>query len=189
MRLIERAGLRALRAFDPETAHGLALRALKAGLGPAATPDPMLRTTLLGLDLPSPIGVAAGFDKNAEAPGAMLRAGFGFVEIGAVTPRPQIGNPRPRLFRLTEDRAAINRFGFNNQGLEAIAANLRAFRGDRARIWANLGANKDSDDRAGDYVTVMRGLHGLVGAMTINVSSPNTERLRDLQGPAALTAL
>ena len=189
MSLAERAALAALRRLDPEQAHGLALAALKLGLGPRSEPDPILATTLLGLRLPSPVGVAAGFDKNAAAPEAMLRAGFGFVEIGAVTPRPQAGNPRPRLFRLAEDRAAINRFGFNNEGLDAVAARLCAFRGDRARLWANLGANKESEDRAGDYIAVMHGLHGLVGAMTLNVSSPNTEKLRDLQGPAALSAL
>lgn len=190
MSLFEQAGLRALRAFDPETAHGLALRALKAGLAPTApAPDPMLATVVAGIPLASPVGVAAGFDKNAEAPDAMLARGFGFVEIGAVTPRPQAGNPRPRLFRLTEDRAAINRFGFNNEGLEAIAARLAARTGPRIPVWANLGANKDATDRVEDYVTVMRRLHGLVGAMTLNVSSPNTEKLRDLQGPAALRSL
>lgn len=190
MKQLEAFGLRALRGFDPETAHGLALKGLRSGLLPAApAPDPILATQVLGLNLPTPIGVAAGFDKNAEVPDAMLALGFGFTEIGAVTPRPQAGNPRPRLFRLTEDRAAINRFGFNNQGLDAIAARLAKRRGGHTRIWANLGANKDSEDRAEDYVTVMRGLHGLVGAMTLNVSSPNTEKLRDLQGPAALEAL
>lgn len=189
MSLTERAALAALRRIDPERAHGLALTALRLGLGPRHAPDLILATEIFGLRLPSPVGVAAGFDKNAEAPGAILRAGFGFVEIGAVTPQPQPGNPRPRLFRLAEDRAAINRFGFNNEGMEAAAMRLRAFRGERERLWANLGANKDSEDRAGDYLAVMRRLHGLVGAMTLNVSSPNTERLRDLQGPAALAAL
>ncbi|MFV0473386.1 MAG: quinone-dependent dihydroorotate dehydrogenase [Pikeienuella sp.] len=189
MSAIEKIGLRALHALDPERAHRLAILALKAGLGPRSTPDPILATRLFGLDLPSPVGVAAGFDKNAEAPDAMLRAGFGFVEIGAVTPRAQPGNPRPRLFRLDEDRAAINRFGFNNEGLDAVAARLRARKGPVARVWANLGANKTSEDRAGDYVAVMRGLRGLAGAMTLNVSSPNTEKLRDLQGAAALKAL
>ncbi|WP_340109816.1 quinone-dependent dihydroorotate dehydrogenase [Pikeienuella sp. HZG-20] len=191
MRLLEDLGLAALRTLDPERAHRLAILALKAGLGPKAAPEPILSTTLFGLTLPSPIGVAAGFDKNAEAPEAMLAAGFGFIEIGAVTPRPQPGNPRPRLFRLSEDRAAINRFGFNNDGVDVIAARLRARVTDsaRPRVWANIGANKTSADRAGDYVAVMRGLHGTVGAMTLNVSSPNTERLRELQGPAALEAL
>lgn len=187
MSLIEKAGLAALHRLDPEKAHRLAIRALKAGFGPKSTPDPMLATRVFGIDLPSPVGVAAGFDKNAEAPRAMLQAGFGFMEIGAVTPKPQEGNPKPRLFRLDEDRAAINRFGFNNEGLEAIAARLEGL--NEPRIWANLGANKTSEDRAADYVAVMRGLHGLVGAMTLNVSSPNTEKLRDLQGPAALEAL
>ncbi|MGB0411583.1 MAG: quinone-dependent dihydroorotate dehydrogenase, partial [Pikeienuella sp.] len=129
------------------------------------------------------------FDKNAEVPDAMLARGFGFVEVGAVTPRPQEGNPRPRLFRLTEDRAAINRFGFNNQGLEVIAARLDARTGPRTPVWANLGANKDAADRVEDYVTVMRRVHGVVGAMTLNISSPNTEKLRDLQGAAALRHL
>lgn len=194
MSFVEIQGLRALRLLDPETAHRLAIRGLKTGLKtgllPAASaPDPILRTTLFGLDLPSPVGVAAGFDKNAEAPDAMLALGFGFVEIGAVTPKPQPGNPRPRLFRLDEDRAAINRFGFNNEGLDTIAGRLARRTRSPARIWANLGANKGSEDRIGDYAKVMRGLHGLVGAMTLNVSSPNTEKLRDLQGPAALEAL
>ncbi len=190
MRGLEPLGLKALHMFDPETAHGLALKGLQSGiLAAAPAADPILATRVLGIDLPTPIGVAAGFDKNAEVPDAMLALGFGFTEIGAVTPRPQAGNPRPRLFRLTEDRAAINRFGFNNQGLTVIAGRLAARRGGHMRIWANLGANKDSADRAEDYVTVMQGLHGLVGAMTLNVSSPNTEKLRDLQGPAALEAL
>lgn len=190
MSFLETQGLKALRMFDPETAHRLAIKGLKMGaLPPAADPDPILQTNVLGLDLPSPVGVAAGFDKNAEAPDGMLSLGFGFVEIGAVTPRPQRGNARPRLFRLSEDQAAINRFGFNNDGLEKIAQRLAARKRGATRVWANLGANKDSEDRVEDYLTVMRGLHGLVGAMTLNVSSPNTEKLRDLQGPAALEAL
>ncbi len=187
----EKLGMAALRSLDPETAHGLAIKALKSGIAPGVTPfsDAALETQALGLSFPNPVGVAAGFDKNAEAPDAMLARGFGFVEIGAVTPRPQPGNPKPRLFRLTEDRAAINRFGFNNEGLEAITARLRARQGKPGVVWANLGANKDSEDRAADYVAVMRGLWGLVDAMTINISSPNTEKLRDLQGKAALDAL
>ncbi|MGB0504766.1 MAG: quinone-dependent dihydroorotate dehydrogenase [Pikeienuella sp.] len=193
MSVFEQVGLRAFRVFDPEYAHGLAIKALKSGLAPGArgqsAPDAMLTTSVAGLPVASPIGVAAGFDKNAEVPDAMLAKGYGFVEIGAVTPRPQAGNEKPRLFRLTQDRAAINRFGFNNEGLEAIAARLRARRGPIAPVWANLGANKDSDDRAEDYLKVMRGLHGLVGAMTLNISSPNTEKLRDLQGADALASL
>lgn len=190
MSLLETQGLRALRLLDPETAHRAAIKGLRTGLLAAAPPpDPILATRVLGVDMPTPIGVAAGFDKNAEAPDAMLRLGFGFVEIGAVTPRPQAGNPRPRLFRLSEDGAAINRFGFNNDGLDAIAKRLIARARGASRIWANVGANKDSEDRVADYVKVMKGLHGLVGAFTLNVSSPNTEKLRDLQGPAALEAL
>ena len=188
---LESLGMAALRSLDPETAHGLAIKALKTGVAPgvAIFTDKVLQVEVLGLSFPNSIGVAAGFDKNAEAPDAMLARGFGFVEIGAVTPRPQPGNPRPRLFRLTEDRAAINRFGFNNDGLERIAARLRRRRDRPGVVWANLGANKDSEDRAEDYVTVMRGLWGLVDAMTINISSPNTEKLRNLQGKAALDAL
>ncbi|MEL7214069.1 MAG: quinone-dependent dihydroorotate dehydrogenase [Pseudomonadota bacterium] len=190
MSLIEQIGLRALRRMDPEAAHGMALKALSAGLGPKTGPitSPRLRTTLAGLDLPNPIGLAAGFDKNAEALGPLSRAGFGFLEVGAATPRPQPGNPKPRLFRLTEDRAAINRFGFNNDGMEAICTRLAAGPKD-AVIGLNLGANKDSADRAADFATVLQHCAGHIAFATVNVSSPNTEKLRDLQGKAALAAL
>jgi dihydroorotate dehydrogenase len=190
MTLAERAGLALLRCLDPETAHGLALRALNAGLGPKGGPvtSARLATTVAGLALPNPVGIAAGFDKNAEAVRAALAAGPGFVEIGAVTPRPQPGNPRPRLFRLARDRAAINRFGFNNDGMEAVAPRLAAARGAGV-VGVNLGANKDSPDRAGDYVAVLAHLWPHADFFTVNVSSPNTERLRDLQGRAALDAL
>ena len=190
MRIAERIGMRALHALDPETAHGLALRLLRAGLGPRGGPEtgPRLATDLAGLSLPNPVGIAAGFDKNAEAVRALLATGPGFVEIGAVTPRPQPGNPRPRLFRLSEDRAAINRFGFNNDGMEAIRPRLAAVRG-AGIVGVNLGANKDSADRAGDYCAVLARLHDVADFFTVNVSSPNTERLRDLQGRAALDAL
>ncbi len=189
--VLEEQGLKAMHMLDPERAHGLAIWSLKNGLAPGkgAKLAPLLKTGVFGLTLPSPIGVAAGFDKNAEAPDAMLDRGWGFVEVGAATPRPQPGNPKPRLFRLTEDRAAINRFGFNNEGVDAVAARLRARTGSPTRVWANLGANKDTEDKAEDYVKVMEKLHGLVGAMTLNISSPNTERLRDLQGAEALDAL
>jgi dihydroorotate dehydrogenase len=149
--------------------------------------SPRLATTLAGLALPNPVGIAAGFDKNAEVVRAALAAGPGFLEIGAVTPRPQPGNPRPRLFRLAEDQAAINRFGFNNQGMEAVAPRLAA-RG-AGIVGVNLGANKDAADRAQDYVTVLRRLYALADFFTVNVSSPNTEKLRDLQGRAALDML
>lgn len=187
MRGIEAIGLSALRRLDPEIAHGLAIAGLRAGLVPLPGPvtSARLRTDLAGISLPNPIGIAAGFDKNATALRALARCGVGFVEVGAATPRPQPGNPRPRLFRLTEDRAAINRLGFNNDGIEAIAARL-ARRPRGAVVGLNLGANRDSDDRAGDFVQVMTRCAAHVDFVTVNVSSPNTERLRDLQGKAAL---
>ncbi|WP_118135672.1 quinone-dependent dihydroorotate dehydrogenase [Oceanicella sp. SM1341] len=187
---LERAGLPLLRRIDPETAHGLAIRALRLGLAPAPGPvtSPRLATRLAGLKLANPLGLAAGFDKNAEALSPLLRAGFGFVEVGAVTPRPQPGNPRPRLFRLPQDAGVINRFGFNNKGMEAMAQALAAPR-PAGITGLNLGANKDSEDRAADYVALMERLGPLVDFATVNISSPNTEKLRDLQGPAALRAL
>jgi dihydroorotate dehydrogenase len=176
--------------MDPEAAHGLALRALRLGLGPQGGPvtSPRLRTSFAGLDLPNPVGVAAGFDKNAVALRGLAGSGVGFAEIGAVTPRPQEGNPRPRLFRLPEDRAVINRFGFNNEGMEAVARRLER-RPAGFVLGVNLGANKDSEDRAGDFALVLRRLGPLCDFATVNVSSPNTERLRDLQGREALRAL
>ncbi|SDC38865.1 quinone-dependent dihydroorotate dehydrogenase [Ruegeria marina] len=190
MKVIEKLGLGALHRLDPETAHGLSIKALKAGLVPLPGPitSPRLWTQVAGLDLPNPVGLAAGFDKNAEALAPLARSGFGFIEVGAATPRPQPGNPRPRLFRLTEDRAAINRFGFNNEGMEAIAARL-AKRPRDAVIGLNLGANKDSTDRPGDFARVLEHCAAHLDFATVNVSSPNTEKLRDLQGRAALTAL
>lgn len=190
MTLLERLALCALHRLDPEQAHGLSIRALAAGLVPCSGPvtSARLRTRLAGLDLPNPIGLAAGYDKNAEVTSALSRAGFGFVEVGAATPRPQDGNPRPRLFRLTEARAVINRFGFNNQGADLIAARLS--RGKHAvPVGLNLGANKDSPDRAADFATVLAVCGPHVDFATVNVSSPNTERLRDLQGKAALQGL
>ena len=190
MQLIERLGLAALRQFDPETAHGLALRALQAGLAPLPGPitSARLATQVAGIALPNPVGLAAGFDKNATALAPLARAGFGFVEVGAATPRPQPGNPRPRLFRLTEDRAAINRFGFNNEGMQAIAVRL-AKRPKDMVLGLNLGANKDSPDRAQDFARVLAHCGPYMDFATVNVSSPNTEKLRDLQGGAALSAL
>ena len=190
MNPLETLGLAALRRFDPETAHTLALRALRAGLVPLSGPvtSPRLETQVAGLSLPNPVGLAAGFDKNAEALAPLARSGFGFVEVGAATPRPQPGNPRPRLFRLTEDRAAINRFGFNNQGMEAIAERLAARPRDTI-IGLNLGANKDSADRAEDFARVLAHCGRHLDFATVNVSSPNTEKLRELQGAEALSAL
>ena len=191
MSLLEAAGLAALHRIDPETAHGLSLKALAAGLVPLAglVTTPRLETDLAGLHLPNPVGLAAGFDKNAVAVDRLTRAGFGFVEVGAATPRPQPGNPRPRLFRLTEDRAVINRFGFNNDGAGAIAARLAMRRHGPVPVGLNLGANKDSADRSGDFASVLATCGPHVDFATVNVSSPNTEKLRDLQGPAALAAL
>lgn len=190
MSLLETLGLAALRRIDPETAHGLAIRALTSGLvslpGPVTTPR--LKTRIAGIDLPNPVGLAAGFDKNADALAQLPRAGFGFVELGATTPRAQPGNPRPRLFRLTQDRAAINRFGFNNQGMQAMEKRL-ASRPRDAVIGLNLGANKDSADRAEDFARVLSHCGRHLDFATVNVSSPNTEKLRDLQGAEALAAL
>ena len=188
--LLERLGLSALHRIDPETAHGMAMRALRAGLAPAPGPvrSDRLATTLAGIDLPNPVGLAAGFDKNATAIAPLSRAGFGFIEVGAATPLPQPGNPKPRLFRLTEDRAAINRFGFNNDGMDLICARL-ARRGAGVPVGLNLGANKTSTDRAADFARVMEAARNHVDFATVNVSSPNTEKLRDLQGKAALAAL
>jgi dihydroorotate dehydrogenase len=188
--VVEKAALAALRLLDPETAHGLALRALNAGFGPKAGPltSGRLATSIAGMDLPNPLGLAAGFDKNAIALPALAGCAFGFVEVGAVTPLPQKGNPRPRLFRLTDDEAVINRFGFNNDGMEAVATRL-SFRPRNRIVGLNLGANKESPDRPGDFCEVLLHCGGDIDFATVNVSSPNTERLRDLQGADALSAL
>ena len=182
-------GASLLRRLDPETAHGLAIRALQTIPLPAPpADDPILATTVAGLRLPNPVGLAAGLDKNGEALAGLSKLGFGFVECGSVTPLAQSGNPRPRLFRLSEDRAIINRMGFNNAGLEAFAARL----GDRrqgAVVGANLGANKETEDRAADYVAGLQRLDGLADYFTINISSPNTPGLRALQGRDALDDL
>lgn len=190
MSLLEQAGLRLLHRFDPETAHGMALTALRFGLSPTAgtVTSTRLRTNLAGMALANPVGLAAGFDKNATALRPLSRSGFGFIEVGAATPRPQPGNPKPRLFRLSEDRAVINRFGFNNDGMQAIAARLSE-RPREAIIGLNLGANKDSENRAADFATVLATCAAHLDFATVNVSSPNTEKLRDLQGKDALSAL
>ena len=187
---LENIGLPLLHRLDPEMAHGLAIKALQLRLAPqpgAVTTD-RLQTKLAGIPLPNPVGLAAGFDKNAQAVTPLLRSGFGFVEIGAVTPRPQPGNPRPRLFRLTEDMGAINRFGFNNDGMQVVAARL-ATRPQTGTVGINLGANKDSEDRAADFSQVLAHCGKHIDFATVNVSSPNTEKLRDLQGREALSAL
>jgi dihydroorotate dehydrogenase len=176
----------ALRLLDPETAHRAAIMALKvlpSGAPPAH--DPRLALEAFGVNFPNPLGLAAGFDKNAEVPGAMLALGFGFVEVGTLTPRPQAGNPRPRLFRLAEDGAVINRFGFNNQGYGAALARLRRSR-PTGILGVNVGANKDCADRAADYVEGVKTFAGVADFFTINISSPNTPGLRDLQKRDAL---
>jgi len=190
MSLVHDIATRALHLLDPETAHNLTVRALAAGLGPRdqGLNDPALAVHLAGMDLPNCIGLAAGFDKNAQTARAMLAAGFGLVECGTVTPLPQPGNPRPRLFRLPEDRAVINRFGFNSGGLETFAANL-ARRPWQGYVGANIGANKETTDRIGDYVASVTRLWGLCDYFTVNVSSPNTPGLRNLQSRAALEEL
>lgn len=191
MSVFHNLAAKVLTLIDAEDAHGLTIRGLAAGLGPSdrSVADPILASAIGPLPLPNALGLAAGFDKNAEASGPMLRAGFGFVECGTVTPLPQAGNPRPRLFRLRADRGVINRMGFNNQGLEPFAARLA--RRDKAAglVGANIGANKDSDDRIGDYVTGLTRLWGLADYFTVNISSPNTPGLRALQTKAALDEL
>ena len=189
--MVERAALALLRQTDPERAHALSLIALQTGLAPLPGPValPRLACTLAGMQLLNPVGLAAGYDKNATVIAPLSRAGFGFLEVGAATPLPQPGNPKPRLFRLTEDRAAINRFGFNNDGAEAIGQRLAARKRTAVPVGLNLGANKTSDNRAADFARVLGVCGPFVDFATVNVSSPNTEKLRDLQGPAALAAL
>lgn len=191
MTLLADLGVRTLRLLPPEVAHAATIRALRAGAGPIQTiPDPpVLRTRLAGLDLPNPIGLAAGFDKNAEVPDAMLAAGFGFVECGTVTPLPQNGNPKPRLFRLEEDEAVINRLGFNNEGLTAFCARMRQRSARPGIVGANIGANKDADDRMADYELGLRRAWLHARYITVNISSPNTPGLRGLQDKGALEDL
>lgn len=182
-----------LFSLSPERAHSLAIFGLKHGFVFAAhhRDDPVLATRLWDMDFPNPVGLGAGFDKNAEVACAMLAQGFGFVETGTVTPKAQAGNPKPRLFRLIKDQAVINRMGFNNDGLEVYAQNLKR-RDDLGKcgiVGANIGANKDSDDPIGDYVTCLTRLLGTAHYFTINISSPNTPGLRKLQGKQALDEL
>ncbi len=191
MTLTERIGLWALHKLDPERAHALSLQALRLGLAPlpGLVTSPRLACELAGMGLINPVGLAAGYDKSATAVAALCRAGFGYIEVGAATPRPQQGNPKPRLFRLTPDRAVINRFGFNNDGAEAIAVRLAARPTGPVPVGLNLGANKDSTDRAADFGRVLAICGPHVDFATVNVSSPNTEKLRDLQGRVALGAV
>ena len=175
--------------LDAERAHGLTLAALKAlPAGEPSQPDPMLASRMAGLDFPNPVGLAAGFDKNAEVYGPILRLGFGFAEVGTLTPLPQVGNPKPRLFRLAEDRAVINRMGFNNEGQSAALRRLRKRRRSGI-VGVNIGANKDSSDRIADYAAGVTAMMGVADYLTVNISSPNTPGLRALQDKAALDEL
>ena len=180
----------ALYLVNPERAHRVALAALRrVPQGrPAALRGP-LATEVAGIAFPNPLGMAAGFDKDAEVPDALLGLGFGFVEVGSITPRPQAGNPRPRLFRLVEDRAVINRMGFNNGGAPAAAARLAARAARGGVVGVNIGANKDSADRIADYVQMTQVMMPLASYLAVNVSSPNTPGLRALQDESALAAL
>jgi dihydroorotate dehydrogenase len=190
IRAFETFSLPLLRWFDPEDAHRLAIQGLR--LLPMVRPrpdDPKLAVRAFGLNFPNPIGMAAGFDKNAEVPDALLRLGFGFVEIGTVTPRPQTGNPSPRLFRLERDQAIINRLGFNNDGAERVLRRLAARAQLGGIIGVNVGANRDSVDRVADYVRLIQTFAPVASYFTINVSSPNTPGLRNLQQAAALDDL
>ena len=186
-------GTKLLRRLPPEAAHTATIRALKAGIGlPKVSPqqwDTSVRLPNAGLQLFNPVGLAAGFDKNADVFEQMLRFGFGCVECGTVTPRPQAGNPKPRLFRLTEDDAVINRMGFNNEGLDAFTARIRKAGAHQSPVGANVGANKDSEDRVADYEAGVAAVYPHAHYITINISSPNTPGLRGLQDKGALQEL
>ncbi len=179
-----------IHALDAETAHRMTVLALKAApLPPAQASDSILAVEAFGLRFPNPVGLAAGFDKHAEVPDQALRLGFGFVEVGGVTPLPQPGNPRPRVFRLEADGAVINRYGLNSEGAEAIRNRLAARRRTNGIVGVNIGPNKESADRNADYTMLVRALAPVCDYLSINVSSPNTAGLRDLQGRAALDDL
>ena len=182
-----------LYRLSPESAHNLSIAALRWGFGPkyASTADDILKTTVFGLDFPNPLGLAAGYDKNAEAIGPLLDIGFGFVEVGTITPKPQPGNPKPRLFRLDQDHGVINRLGFNSKGAEYAAANLEKWRasGRPGIVGVNIGKNKESEDAAADYRAAAGRLAGYGDYLVLNISSPNTPGLRDLQAVAELETL
>ena len=201
--VFERLARPFLHALDPEDAHRLALKMLKlAPLPPAARDDQRLAMRAFGLNFPNPVGIGAGFDKNAKVPDALLRIGFGFVELGTITPKPQPGNPRPRLFRLDADQAVINRLGFNSEGADIVLKRLAARAkspslpspasggGNRAGIVGiNLGANKNTPDRIADYVTLIERFALVASFVTVNISSPNTPGLRNMQQAAVLDDL
>ncbi len=189
-RLFDTLGRRALFLFDPETAHGLSIKGLKSGLVPTCRPaaDPRLEQVVAGIRFANPLGMAAGYDKNAEVPDQLLGLGFGFAEVGTLTPLPQAGNPKPRMFRLEGERGVINRLGFNNEGHAAALLRLKARRGEGV-VGVNIGANKDSADRIADYVLGIRAFYDVATYFTVNISSPNTPGLRDLQARASLAEL
>ena len=180
----------ALFRLEAESAHTLAIRALKlAPAGKLSHAKPALESRVAGLTFPNPVGMAAGFDKDGEVPDALLGQGFGFAEVGSITPLPQAGNPRPRLFRLVEDRAVINRMGFNNKGAQSAVDRLEARKGRPGIVGINIGANKDSTDRVADYAIMARLMAPLASYLAVNISSPNTPGLRALQDESALTGL
>ncbi|MEO5757420.1 MAG: quinone-dependent dihydroorotate dehydrogenase [Mesorhizobium sp.] len=183
MSLLDRLGQKVLFTFDPETAHGLSIAALRCGLPVTGKPtrDERLNVRVCGIDFPNPLGMAAGYDKNAEVPDALLGLGFGFAEVGTITPLPQSGNPKPRIFRLTRDDAVINRLGFNNEGHEAAERRLVARKGRAGIVGVNIGANKVSADRIGDYERGVSRFAQYASYLTVNISSPNTPGLRNMQ--------
>ncbi|WP_439273626.1 quinone-dependent dihydroorotate dehydrogenase [Pseudochrobactrum sp. HB0163] len=186
----ENIARRALFTLDGEQAHGLSVAALKTGIFSCSAPDdPALQQCIAGLKFRNPLGMAAGFDKNAEVPDALLKLGFGFAEVGTITPRPQAGNPKPRIFRLTEDRAVINRLGFNNEGHEAAYKRLSQRNSCNGIVGVNIGANKDAQDRVADYVAGIERFYSVAKYFTANISSPNTPGLRDLQAKDSLHIL
>jgi len=188
--LFDRLSRPLLRALDPEDAHALAVRALRyVPLARAARDPRELAVRAFGLNFPNPVGIAAGFDKNAQVPDALLRLGFGFVEVGTVTPRPQAGNARPRVFRLEADEGIVNRLGFNSEGRSVVLARLAARANNGGIVGVNVGANRDAADRTADYVRLIESFAAVAGFFTVNVSSPNTPGLRDLQQEKALDDL
>ena len=191
MSALDRLGQKLLFTFDPETAHGLSIAALRCGLpvGARAVRDERLTVRVCGLEFPNPLGMAAGYDKNAEVPDALLGLGFGFAEVGTVTPLPQAGNPKPRIFRLTADEAVINRLGFNNEGHAAAEKRLAARNGRAGIVGVNIGANKDSADRVGDYELGVSRFAKYASYLTVNISSPNTPGLRTMQAREQLGEL
>jgi dihydroorotate dehydrogenase len=191
MSVLERIGQKLLFSLDPETAHGLSIKALKCGLVPTAgaRTDKRLAVSVCGLNFLNPLGMAAGYDKNAEVPDALLRLGFGFAEVGTITPLAQPGNAKPRIFRLTDDEAVINRLGFNNEGHSAAERRLLARAGRPGIVGVNIGANKESSDRIGDYELGVRHFARHASYLTVNISSPNTPGLRNMQARSQLAEL